>query len=581
MSVSTRLSPKLKRSNYLRNSIVSNAKKECGQRNVSSDDDFMFTHILDCIGALSCIRKDQLQKKNADRTEDAVVSSKFRIFWQAVREIADQELKSGVSSGQEKDNASPAADRNKALEIIMENFPDRSKLKDFRMWLPLHFAVLLPSTDLMDIHNIFVAQPQAIKVHTGKGYQFNPCHLAVTTQNPRLEVLRQLKVYYPRFGSSVDYNQSTPLHLVAMFTENMSIIREIVQLYPSALEMRNKQGGTPLHVAINNSVWTASMVQQMAQLHPPALEVKNKYGHTPLHLAAMHSRSAAMVRELVRLCPAALEVKDSNMRTPLCLIGRASTPEALKTLQVLLDAAPQAASIPDSVNGRLPLHALLANHPNVELVGALLAAYKDAVNIADNDGMLPVHHAARNGSVEVLKMIAEENISNLSVVSPDGSGSVAHCAVENAKLDNLRYIHSIVPDILSSVDVNFDSVLFHFLSTCWYPFPVHTLSGGADILQFLLRHCPSLSTTTIINSGKKIYDYVSDQEDPRRVYVCRLLLRAGASLLHPGDLEELNYGERKSALLCFFGAATKVTIFSRISMSAAGPELMRTIVSFL
>ena len=39
-----------------------------------------------------------------------------------------------------------------------------------------------------------------------------------------------------------------------------------------------------------------------------------------------------------------------------------------------------------------------------------------------------------------------------------------------------------------------------------------------------------------------------------------------------GVLEELNYTERRSALLCFFGATTEVTIFSRISLSAAGPE---------
>ena len=39
-----------------------------------------------------------------------------------------------------------------------------------------------------------------------------------------------------------------------------------------------------------------------------------------------------------------------------------------------------------------------------------------------------------------------------------------------------------------------------------------------------------------------------------------------------GVLEELNYAERRSALLCFSGATTEVTIFSRISLSAAGPE---------
>ena len=68
---------------------------------------------------------------------DAVLRSKSRVFWQAVREIADQELKSEVSASQEEENDLPATDeRNQALDRIMNNFPDKSKLPDGRMWLP-------------------------------------------------------------------------------------------------------------------------------------------------------------------------------------------------------------------------------------------------------------------------------------------------------------------------------------------------------------------------------------------------------------------------------------------------------------
>ena len=164
------------------------------------------------------------------------------------------------------------------------------------------------------------------------------------------------------------------------------------------------------------------------------------------------------------------------------------------------------------------------------MIAALLAAYKDAVNIAEHAGMLPVHHAALNGCVEVLKMIAEVDISNLSIVSPGEHGSVAHCAVENSRLDNLRYVHSIVPEILSSVNDNLESVLHHG----WH---------CPEILRFLLRHCPSLSTA-VDNTDKTVYDYTmkkevftDEKEEANVVYVRRLLLRAGASSRYPGDLE--------------------------------------------
>ena len=135
---------------------------------------------------------------------------------------------------------------------------------------------------------------------------------------------------------------------------------------------------------------------------------------------------------------------------------------------------------------------------------------------------------------------------------------MAHCAVENSRLDNLPYVHSIVPDILSSVNDNLESVLHH----CW--------------------HRPeSFGFSTAVHDYTMKKEVFTDEKEANVVNARRLLLRAGASSRYPGNLEELNYGERRTALLCFFGAATKVTIFSRISLSAAGPELMRMIVSFL
>jgi len=86
-------------------------------------------------------------------------------------------------------------------------------------------------------------------------------------------------------------------------------------------------------------------------------------------------------------------------------------------------------------------------------------------------------------------MIAEENISNLSAVSPGEYGSVAHCAVKTLSLDNLRYVHSIVPDILILLDVDddFESVLHR-----WYrhiqPIVRIPVSIDAEVLRYLLRH---------------------------------------------------------------------------------------------
>ena len=106
------------------------------------------------------------------------------------------------------------------------------------------------------------------------------------------------------------------------------------------------------------------------------------------------------------------------------------------------------------------------------------------------------------------------------------------------------------------------------------------LSAASDVLRFLLRHCPGLAAARDDN-GKTLYDYLP-AEDVGLAYARRLLLLAGASSLHPGVLQEMNYAARREALLLFHSSsAVGPSIFSRIRNGAGGPELMRTIVDFL
>ena len=101
------------------------------------------------------------------------------------------------------------------------------------------------------------------------------------------------------------------------------------------------------------------------------------------------------------------------------------------------------------------------------------------------------------------------------------------------------------------------------------------------MLRFLLRHCPGLAAAQDIH-GLTSYERLR-VADVRFAYARRLLLLAGASLLYPGVLQEMNYNARREALLLFHSSSSAVgsSIFSRIHNGAGGPELMRTIVGFL
>ncbi len=80
----------------------------------------------------------------------------------------------------------------------------------------------------------------------------------------------------------------------------------------------------------------------------------------------------------------------------------------------------------------------------------VLAAYREAVNIPNKHGYLPIHFAAKFASVDVMKMIAEENMSNMSAISTL-EGSVAHLTVWRSSLEHLQYIQSVMPEQLLSL----------------------------------------------------------------------------------------------------------------------------------
>ena len=581
---------RMERSLCLRDSImpVSNAQPPRTNQVTATAEDSMFMHILDCIGAMSCIRAGQKEESSSstDKSEEgeasaALLSCKHRVFWQAVREIADREAALEDISDNEEEKV-----YSTALDFMMDCFPDDSKRSDGRLWLPLHLAVSVPSSRLEDIHTLFTANPAAIKAPADETNQLNPCHLAAMMKNPRMEIIQRLQIYDPDFGSSLDSDSNTPLHLALIYSDSDVLVRELAQLRPAALEMKNKEQDTPLHLAAMCSD-CAAMVRELAQLHPAALGMKNKEEDTPLHLAARFSSSGEVVRELVALSPAALVTMNGRGETPLAATILSSfdhSPAFDVKLQVLLEAAPQAARIACSnSNDCLPLHLILfqRNPPaTMELVAMVLTAYREAVNIPNSDGSLPIHIAARFASIDVIKMIAEENLSNLTVMLPSGL-SLAHVAVIFYISDtfrNLRNQRASAPSkkfyiIYDNGDSN------KSVRNLSPPLPV---SAASDLLlRFLLRHCPGLAAAQDIN-GLTSYDRLP-AEHAEFAYARRLLLLAGASSLYPGVLQEMNYGARREALLLFHSSSSAMgrTIFSRIRNGAGGPELMRTIVCFL
>ena len=617
------------------------------QHDDSSYEDFMFMHILDCIGALTGLLE-------RERTVSELASCKRRVFWNAICAIAEDQ-KWGYRY----------SNNTTRLDCVLSGFPDDSKRTDGRMWLPLHFAVALSDTytSLKEIETIFTADPMAIKLVTDEFHQMNPCHLEAMkgkSHRPQLELIRQLQTYYPQFGTSLAHNSNTPLHLAVKHSNNIEMIRELANFCPASLDMVNAEGDTPLHLAakhLNNKEMIRELtnfcpasldmvnaegdtplhlaaknsiefvpelfrlcpaavqvvnaggntalhllaashldsvetVRELAELYPAAMEIANEDGNTPLHMAVKGLGRVKVVRELVRLNPAALNMENVDGFTPLSMLAAKArrTIEALGKLEVILAAAPDAVRVPcplDSNN--LPLHQILSQKKPwydgekiVSMMVMIHSAYREAVNVPNDDGVLPIHYAAQCAPFELMKTIAEDNINNLSVIVPI-YGSVAHMAAQDCSIEKLRYIHSLMPQLLLSLDASNNTPLHYLIddddSNRSLRRLISPLSDASDVLRFLLRHCPSLATAKN-SDGITLYDRLPAVSV--LLYARRLLLMAGASSLYPGVLQRMNYAARKHALLLFYSSsAMGPSIFSRIRHAAGDMSLMRTVLSFL
>ena len=126
---------KLKESIRLRDSILSMQQAGSSRNVTDCHEDYMFMHILDCIGSLSCIRAVQKTLRSI-KVGHELISSKYRVFWQAIREIADREITlEGIST--EKTSSIPDIT---PLSLVLNCFQNSSKHSDGRTWLPLHFS---------------------------------------------------------------------------------------------------------------------------------------------------------------------------------------------------------------------------------------------------------------------------------------------------------------------------------------------------------------------------------------------------------------------------------------------------------
>jgi hypothetical protein len=301
-------------------------------------------------------------------------------------------------------------------------------------------------------------------------------------------------------------------------------------------------------------------------------------------------------------------------------------------VEKLLHVNPEAAKY-RSPNGNSLLHFVcgLPSKLCIDTMKLILALHKDAVQEADEEGLLSVHHVATWSDVEVLDFLLGLCPELASVVTSDGD-NLLHLAVDfigsSMSLSKVRYLSSRYPAMLQQRN-DCGEMPIHKVawSRGWEAFPVLYAAGGIEqfktpttpqtddenddcgslpIFRFVTYHsmciCPGSSyvpeaadmfcwllslypEAAAIEGGvgtrkQTLYQLAVDRKLPD-CYL-RLLLRA-APTLDPAELHLLNYAERRMAMFLAFKATTArlKTPFLLTRFRDGSKDLIQRVVSFL
>ena len=140
-----------------------------------------------------------------------------------------------------------------------------------------------------------------------------------------------------------------------------------------------------------------------------------------------------------------MEMMCKEVQDDITTLYKASLSGCTTTLEVLMDRNPRLLNKISLYSwNETPLHIAAASH--IEITQALLQANDDACLIPDQDGMLPLHHAARKGRVEVVRALISARPDSITQAVLHGGDTILHLCVKDNRLEVLKMFVRYVSD---------------------------------------------------------------------------------------------------------------------------------------
>ena len=221
----------------------------------------------------------------------------------------------------------------------------------------------------------------------------------ILERNPPIGIIQKLIKYAPEALQMSDVSDRLPIHTACGRSNSCDVIQTLVKGYPESIKVTDSSGCLPLHYAILRRA-SLEIVNFLIDCYPEG--VTNQYRiqkRTPLyylnernyvimmdesgmlllhHACKKNEFSADLVRVLVKAYPKSWTIPDYYGKTPK---------------QYLIESASR-----KDERGMVLLHrqAVHIKGLSVQSLNILHDAYPEAIQMQDNSGLLPIHHACLN-----------------------------------------------------------------------------------------------------------------------------------------------------------------------------------------
>jgi ankyrin repeat protein len=247
----------------------------------------------------------------------------------------------------------------------------------------------------------------------------------------------------------------------------------------SSIFVQDDRGDLPLHRALaelslqsvadrDNANLLEQRIKSMVRAWPGSVDVFNKEGLNPLHIACREGAPLAVIQDLVIARPNSIKTPTRNKRKMLplhlaCRYYAGPTATWYKIIKFLLQTYPAAAEIKTGQTGELALHLCCQNYfCTVRVLGMVVKAYPDALKIGTHEKrQLPLHLACERHyfrRMEVGKHRMDHEESEISSSSDDIIRYLVHEYAESVTVYDTKGqlpLHAAVRGYQSTATVKF------------------------------------------------------------------------------------------------------------------------------